>query len=134
MADDRKKRMGIKTEKPAPKSDDIFDNCTGEDSEEKGNLLTDGLKKIFTVGVSAAFLTEESLRRYIQDLKLPKEVLNLLLQSASKSKDQLMGRVGNEIISIIQKIDFVKEASRFVETHKFRVSAEIEVVKKEKAD
>ncbi|HEX4922597.1 MAG TPA: hypothetical protein VFV50_00875, partial [Bdellovibrionales bacterium] len=49
-------------------------------------------------------------------------------------KEQLMNRVGNEVISIIQKIDFVKEASRFVETHKFRVSAEIEVIKKDKPE
>jgi len=30
----------------------------------------------------------------------------------------------------VQKIDFVKEASRFVEEHKFRITAEIDVVKK----
>lgn len=102
-----------------------------EEAEEKGGLLTEGLKKILAVGVGAAFLTEESLRNYIQDLKLPKEMLGTLLQGAQKSKEQLMNRVGNEVISIIQKIDFVKEASRFVETHKFKVSAEIEVVKKD---
>jgi len=94
-------------------------------------LLGEGLKKLFTAGVSAAFMTEESIRSYLQDLKLPKEALNMILQGAAKSKEQLMSRVGNELITMIQKIDMVKEASRFVETHKFKVSAEIEIVKKE---
>jgi len=113
------------------KTQDDFDEESSESSDEsRGGLLSEGLKKIFAVGVGAAFLTEESIRNYLQDLKLPKDMLNVLLQGAQKSKDQLMNRVGNEVIAIIQKIDFVKEASRFVETHKFRVSAEIEVVKK----
>ena len=42
-----------------------------------------------------------------------------------------MNRVGNEIVKVISKIDFVKEASRFVEEHKFKISAEVEVLKKE---
>jgi hypothetical protein len=131
MADKKKKKKSDLFDSEEANADESFDFASSSAEEEaKGGLLTEGLKKLFTVGVSAAFLTEESLRNYIQDLKLPKEVLNVLLQSAAKSKDQLMSRVGNEVISIIQKIDFVKEASRFVETHKFKVSAEIEVVKK----
>jgi len=53
------------------------------------------------------------------------------LHGAAKSKEELMNRVGREIIGIISKIDFVKEASRFVEEHKFRVTAEIDVVRKD---
>jgi len=37
----------------------------------------------------------------------------------------------NEMIALIQKIDFVKEFSKFAENHKFKVSAEIEIIKKE---
>jgi hypothetical protein len=76
-------------------------------------------------------MTEESLRRFVSDMKLPKETLDLLLQGASKSKDDLMNRVTREVIGIISKIDFVKEASKFAEEHKFRVVAEIEVIKKQ---
>lgn len=121
MADNKRK----KTE------DEGHDEPFSEDGDAGlGSLLGDGLKKLFATGVSAAFLTEESIRNYLQDIKLPKEALNLILQGASKSKEQLLNRVGNEVVAIISKIDFVKEASRFVENHKFKVSAEIEVVKK----
>ncbi|KHD87961.1 MAG: hypothetical protein OM95_11915 [Bdellovibrio sp. ArHS] len=94
-------------------------------------LLGDTVKKVFTAGVSAAFMTEESLRAYVSELKLPKEALNLLIQGANKSKEEVTNRVTKEILGIIQKIDFVKEASKFAETHKFKITAEIDIIKKE---
>lgn len=101
-----------------------------EKSEKNDPKVTEVLKKILTTGIGAAFMTEEHIRGYLTDLKLPKDVIQFLLQGATKSKEELMNRVGNEVIKIISKIDFVKEASRFVEEHKFRVTAEIDVVKK----
>lgn len=98
--------------------------------ENGGPKGFDILKKLISAGVGAAFMTEESIRTYLGELKLPKDVLNLLLQGAQKSKDELMDKVGNEIIKIVHKIDFVKEASRFAEEHKFRISAEIDVIRK----
>lgn len=99
------------------------------DTETKGGV-GEMVKKVLAVGIGAAFLTEESIRNSLKEIKLPKEILNALVQGASKSKEEITNRVSNEIIKIISKIDFVKEASRFVEDHKFRVSAEIEVLKK----
>lgn len=101
-----------------------------EDSSDKNGKMGDTLKKIFATGVSAAFMTEESIRKLVGDLHLPKESLILLLQGAARSKEELMNRVSREVISIISKIDFVKEASRFVEEHKFRIVAEVEVLPK----
>ena len=99
--------------------------------EDGKSLLSDALKKVFTVGVSAAFLTEESIRTYLGEMKLPKEVLQTLLQSASKSKDEITQRMSKELVAMIQKIDLVKEFSKFAETHKFKISAEVEILKKE---
>ncbi len=104
-----------------------------EDTGDKNGKMGDTLKKIFATGVSAAFMTEESIRKLVGDMHLPKESLNLLLQGAARSKEELMNRVSREVISIISKIDFVKEASRFVEEHKFRIVAEVEVLPKTNA-
>ena len=100
------------------------------DSSENKAKLGETLKKVFTAGVTAAFMTEESVRAYLAELKLPKEVLNLLLQQANKSKEELTQRVSKELTGMLQKIDIVKEFSRFAETHKFKITAEIEVEKK----
>jgi hypothetical protein len=109
------------------------DKKSEKKDEDKSTLLGDTVKKLFTVGVTAAFMTEESIKAYLAELKLPKELLNVVIQGAQKSKDEVTNRVGKEIAGILQKIDFVKEASKFVENHKFKVTAEIEVIKKDKA-
>lgn len=93
-------------------------------------LFGETVKKVFTAGVSAAFMTEEHLRAYVSELKLPKEAINLLIQGANKSKEEMTQRVTKEIVGLIQKVDIVKEASKFAETHKFKITAEIDIVKK----
>lgn len=98
--------------------------------EEAKGKLGETLKKVFTTGVSAAFMTEESIRAYLSELKLPKEALNLVLQSAMKSKDEISSRVSKEIIGMMKKIDWVKELGRFAEEHKFKIKAEIEIERK----
>jgi hypothetical protein len=105
-----------------------------EESEDSrtGAALGDTLKKVFAAGVSAAFMTEEGIRSYLTDLKLPKEFLNILLQQANKSKEELMSRVGKEISGVLSKIDVVNELSKFAENHKFKITAEIEIIKKDK--
>lgn len=113
--------------------DSFYSHHREDDQEGRGSGLAEALKKIVSAGIGAAFMTEESIRSYLQEVRLPKDVLNIIIQGAGKSKEELLNRVGNEVVKIISKIDFVGEASRFVEEHKFRVSAEVEVIKKEKS-
>lgn len=102
-----------------------------EVGDESKSILSEAIKKVFTAGVSAAFMTEESIRGYLGELKLPKDVLHVLLQSAAKSKDEITQKMSKELVAMIQKIDLVKEFSKFAETHKFKVSAEVEILKKD---
>lgn len=117
-------------------ADDSVDSKDKKEKDEKeetkaSSLLGEAAKKLFTAGVTAAFMTEEGVRSYLSEVKLPKDILNMVLQGANKSKEELTSRIGKEVIGMIQKIDFVKEASRFAETHKFKITAEIEITKKE---
>jgi hypothetical protein len=115
--------------------DDDNNDRNDDSGESKGETkLSESLKKIFTAGVSAAFMTEESLRTYLGEIKLPKEILSLLIQGASRTKDEIASKVTTEVTGILKKIDFVKEFSRFAEDHKFKITAEVEILKKDKSD
>jgi hypothetical protein len=98
--------------------------------DEGKALLGETFKKVFATGVSAAFMTEESIRSYLGEIKLPKEILTTLIQSANKSKEDITNRVSKEIIGIVSKIDWVSEMAKFAEGHKFKISAEIDIIKK----
>ncbi len=101
-----------------------------DESDENLPKWHEMIRRVMSVGLGAAFMTEESVRSALGDIKLPKEVLTTILQGASRSKEDFLNRIGNETVKLISKIDFVKEASRFVEEHKFHISADIEVVKR----
>lgn len=101
-----------------------------DDFGKAGISVPETLKKLFTAGLGAAFMTEESVRSFVSEMRLPKETLNVLLQGAAKSKEELMNRVGRELVNVVSKIDVVKEVSRFMEEHKFKITAEVEVMKK----
>lgn len=113
-----------------PRDRDKDRNFSDEEMDENIPKWGEVLRKVMSVGLGAAFMTEESVRSALGGLNLPKEVLASILQGANRSKEDFLNKVGNETIKLLGKIDFVKEASRFVEDHKFRINAEIEVVKK----
>lgn len=113
-----------------------MDKDKDQAQEEDENLPKWGemLKRVMSVGLGAAFMTEESVRGALGGMNLPKEVLTSILQGANRSKEEMLNKVGNEVIKLVSKIDFVKEASRFVEEHKFKINAEIEVVRKDQGE
>ncbi len=110
----------------------MADEKKPDDSSSEADLprLAEIIKKVMTAGLGAAFMTEEAIRSQLSEVKLPKEVLNTILQGANKSKEDLVNRVGNETMRLISKIDIVKEVAKFAETHKFKINAEVEIIKK----
>jgi len=90
-----------------------------KDKKEKatsGNMA-DALKKIISAGSAS---------------DISKELLHTALGQVNKTKDDISAKVTNEMIALIRKIDFVKEFSKFAEDHKFKISAEVEIIKKNK--
>jgi len=76
----------------------------------------------------------EALKKIISSgspTEISKELIGTVVGQALKAKDDITLKVSNEMISLVRKIDFVKEFSKFAENHKFKVTAEIEILKKE---
>lgn len=92
---------------------DSKDSESGSSTSEK---LGDALKKIITAG---------------SPTEISKELIGTVLGQAMKAKDDITLKVSNEMISLVRKIDFVKEFSKFAENHKFKVTAEIEILRKD---
>lgn len=86
-------------------------------TKEKKNNVTDTFKKIISAGSAS---------------DISKELLHTAMGQVNKTKDDISAKVTNEMISLIRKIDFVKEFSKFAEDHKFKISAEVEIIKKNK--
>lgn len=87
-----------------------------EDIPSKGNQFAEMIKKIISAGSAT---------------DISKELIGTVLGQALKAKDEVSTKVTNEMIALVRKIDFVKEISKFAENHKFKVTAEIEITKKD---
>lgn len=103
-----------------------------DDRDERGGV-SDTLKRLLAAGISGALLTEDVIRGYLKDVKLPKEMLQLFIQGASRQKDEMQQKVTREVSTLLKKIDWVKEVSRFAEQHKFKITAEVEILRKDKS-
>ncbi len=76
----------------------------------------------------------ETLKKIISSgspTEISKEIISTVVGQALKAKDDVAVRVSTEMISLIKKIDFVQEFSKFAENHKFKITAEIEINKKD---
>lgn len=103
----------------ANNSDNKKDGAANSETTSGGvekEKLTETIKKIISAGSPA---------------EISKEIFSTVLGQALKAKDDVTLKVSNEMISLVRKIDFVKEFSKFAENHKFKVTAEIEITKKE---
>lgn len=84
-------------------------------NDKKG--VTDTFKKIITAGSPS---------------DISKELIQTAIGQVNKTKEDISSKVTQEMIDLIRKIDFVKEFSKFAEEHKFKISMDIEISKKDK--
>ena len=102
------------------------------EEKDKKNI-TDILKKVVNTGISAAFMTEDAVKGILQDLPLPKEMINGLLHNAKNTKDEFIGSVKNELKTYLNKIDLSKEIDRVLENYDLQINANIKFHKKKKS-
>lgn len=102
-------------------------------SDDKDGRIEGILKKVLTTGVTAAFMTEESVRALLKDVPLPKDIVGGLLENARNTKTEFVAGVKNELKTYLDKIDITKEIDKIVEKYDFQINATISLKKKKKA-
>lgn len=103
-----------------------------DDSKEKDGKFEGILKKVITTGVTAAFMTEESVRALLKDVPLPKDIMGSLLENAKNTKTEFVAGVKNELKSYLDKIDLSREIDKIVEKYDFEIKATISLKRKKK--
>lgn len=102
-------------------------------SDEKDGKVEGLLKKVLSTGVTAAFMTEETVRTVLKDLPLPKEIVGGLVENAKNTKTEFIAGVKNELKTYLDKIDLSKEIDKILEKYDFEVKATISLKRKKKA-
>jgi len=94
------------------------------DSTEKP-FLANMVREFALTGLATFFMTEDSVRRYIKELKIPKELGSQLVDGIGKKKGDFYGLVAKEVGQLLGKTDFGAEFAKFLRTHKMQVEAKV---------
>src|SRR5207249_1854330 len=83
------------------------------------------MKELTLSGLATVFMTEESVRNYLKEKRLPKELASLVLASIGKKKDDFYALLAGEFGKVLSKIDVTKEVGKFLESHRMHLETKI---------
>ncbi len=115
-----------------PKSVTENEKHTGEKSQSDKPWWTELMREMALSGIATVFLTEDMIRTQLKDLKLPKELMGMILDNVGKKKEDLYATFGREFGKVLAKIDLTREMSRFLESHDVKVEMKLSFNSKEK--
>jgi hypothetical protein len=98
----------------------------GKEREREGRgFVTEFVRKVAVTGLGALFMTEEGLRALAGQLKLPKELLGVILAQAEKTKSEIGRVVSEEIRRFLQSDRLREELLKLVSQMTIEVKTEI---------
>lgn len=113
-------------EKRQADADDITDEevpFPQEDESRRG--VSEVVRRALLAGVGAVFMTEEGIRKAVNDLKLPKEAFSYLVNQADKTRNEATRIVRNEVRRFLNSDAFKQELGRLVSGLTLEIKAEV---------
>jgi hypothetical protein len=92
------------------------------------SVIPDLIKKAVQGGVDRATGAQDSIRSYINDSKLPKEIVNALFAQLDDTKNGLFRVVAKEIRGFLEAVDFQRELQKLLTTVSFEIKTEIRFI------
>ena len=101
-----------------------------KEKDSKDNILGDALKKVISLGVGAAFLTEDVIKNAVADLPLSKDMVNGVLQNAKSAKEDFVKSIREELGQHLSKVDPKALIEEIIEDYDIEVNATFKFKKK----
>jgi hypothetical protein len=92
------------------------------------SVIPDLIKKAVIGGVERGYASAESLREFISEQKLPKEIVNALFSQIDETKNGLFRVVAKEIRNFLEAVDWQRELQKLLTTVSFEIKTEIRFI------
>ena len=102
------------------------------DEKFRETLVAEIFRKAVSKGGSVVDSTEDSLRRLVGELPLPKEVVDRIMARLDDYKADLLGLVKDEVHDFLDRVDLGNELQRVLTSLSFEISTEIRFIPNEK--
>lgn len=93
--------------------------------EGKGGILSEMARKLFLTGLGAIFVTEESIRSALTELKLPKDAMGYVVDQAKKQKNDLITVVATELSNFLSKLKVHEEIQKALSKLQIHIEAKL---------
>lgn len=101
-----------------------------DQNSKKDGGLQDIIKKVVSVGVGAAFMTEESVKNILGDLPLPKDIVTGLVQNAKGAKEDFTTALRDEFKKYLSHLDTEHIIDYIAQNYDVEVNASFKFKKK----
>jgi len=99
-------------------------------SEKKSGGMAEVARRILLTGLGAIFMTEETVRKSLGDMKLPKDAMGYLVDTVLKQKDEMLGLVASELSKFFSKIRVHEEVQKALSGLQLHLDAKLTFDKK----
>ena len=114
--------------------DDDGGEADPADSKHPGftaKLLGDLAKRALTTGIGAVFMSEETLRSQLSELKLPKEAMGYVVSQADKTKRELVEVIARETRAFLSRLEVEAMIGRMLTGTTIEINTRIKIMPKE---
>jgi hypothetical protein len=98
---------------------------TGTRRRRLEGVIPELLKRAIEIGVDKASDAPESLKHFVSDLKLPKEIVTLILQQVDETKNGLFRVVAKEIRDFLEHTNISSEMQKMLTTVQFEINTTV---------
>ena len=88
-------------------------------------VIPELLKRAIEIGVDRAQDAPESLKHFVGEMKLPKEIVSYILQQVDETKNGLFRVVANEIRDFLEHTNISGEMKKMLTTVQFEINTTI---------
>jgi hypothetical protein len=99
-----------------------------QDRRRLERLLPELIKRVLEVGYGKLSEGPENVRQFVSELKLPKEVLALLLAQLDETKNGLYRAVAKELRDFLDNTNLAEELAKVLTTLSFEIKTEVRFV------
>ena len=116
--------------------DDDDDDPAGDDGHAPAGsftakLLGDLAKRALTTGIGAVFMSEETLRSQLSDMKLPKEAMGYVVSQADKTKRELIEVIARETRAFFSRLEVEDMIGRALTGTTIEITTRVRILPKE---
>lgn len=94
-------------------------------------MLGDLARRALMTGIGAVFMSEETLKSSLGEMKLPKEAMGYVVAQADRTKKEIVAAIARETREFLSKLEVDKMLARALVGNTIEISTRIRVVPKD---